>query len=197
MASILTQLAQEKSAGELRTMSNESLKWLMAKIADVRGVRVAKGISNEKVRQVNKFILGGLYCFYYNPKGKMDLPYYDQFPMVLALERYNDGFLGLNFHYLPIKYRVVFLDKLMNFAMMGDAGEIMRMRVTYDILTASKRLKLFKPCIKRYLSSHIQSKLLTIQPNEWDIAALLPLQQFKGATAPEVWQDSVDELRKN
>ena len=197
MASILTQLAQEKSAGELRTMSNESLKWLMAKIADVRGVRVAKGISNEKVRQVNKFILGGLYCFYYNPKGKTDLPYYDQFPMVLALERYNDGFLGLNFHYLPIKYRVVFLDKLMNFAMMGDAGEIMRMRVTYDILTASKRLKLFKPCIKRYLSSHIQSKLLTIQPNEWDIAALLPLQQFKGATAPEVWQDSVDELRKN
>jgi len=104
MASILTQLAQEKSAGELRTMSNESLKWLMAKIADVRGVRVAKGISNEKVRQVNKFILGGLYCFYYNPKGKTDLPYYDQFPMVLALERYNDGFLGLNFHYLPIKY---------------------------------------------------------------------------------------------
>ena len=197
MASILTQLAQEKSAGELKTMSNESLKWLMAKIADVRGVRVAKSISNEKVRQVNKFILGGLYCFYYNPKGKMDLPYYDQFPMVLALERYNDGFLGLNFHYLPIKYRVVFLDKLMNFATMGDAGEIMRMRVTYDILTASKRLKLFKPCIKRYLSSHIQSKLLTIQPNEWDIAALLPLQQFKGATAPEVWQDSVDELRKN
>jgi hypothetical protein len=197
MASILTQLAQEKSAGELRTMSNESLKWLMAKIADVRGVRVAKSISNEKVRQVNKFILGGLYCFYYNPKGKMDLPYYDQFPMVLALEKYNDGFLGLNFHYLPIKYRVVFLDKLMNFAMMGDAGEIMRMRVTYDILTASKRLKLFKPCIKRYLSSHIQSKILTIQPNEWDIAALLPLQQFKGATAPEVWQDSVDELRKN
>jgi hypothetical protein len=197
MASILTQLAQEKSAGELKTMSNESLKWLMAKIANVRGVRVAKSISNEKVRQVNKFILGGLYCFYYNPKGKIDLPYYDQFPMVLALERYNDGFLGLNFHYLPIKYRVVFLDKLMNYAMMGDAGEIMRMRVTYDILTASKRLKLFKPCIKRYLSSHIQSKILTIQPNEWDIAALLPLQQFKGATAPEVWQDSVDELRKN
>ena len=197
MASILTQLAQEKSAGELRTMSKESLKWLMAKIADVRGVRVAKSISNEKVRQVNKFILGGLYCFYYNPKGKTDLPYYDQFPMVMALERYNDGFLGLNFHYLPIKYRVVFLDKLMNFATMGDAGEIMRMRVTYDILTASKRLKLFKPCIKRYLSSHIQSKILTIQPNEWDIAALLPLQQFKGATAPEVWQDSVDELRKN
>jgi len=197
MASILTQLAQEKSAGELKTMSNESLKWLMAKIADVRGVRVAKSISNEKVRQVNKFILGGLYCFYYNPKGRMDLPYYDQFPMVLALEKYNDGFLGLNFHYLPIKYRVVFLDKLMNFAMMGDAGEIMRMRVTYDILTASKSLKLFKPCVKRYLSSHIQSKILTIQPNEWDIAALLPLQQFKGATAPEVWQDSVDELRKN
>ena len=79
--------------------------------------------------------------------------------------------------------------------MMGDAGEIMRMRVTYDILVASKRLKEFRPCIKRYLSGHIQSKILAIQPNEWDIAAFLPLQQFRGAKSQEVWQESLEQIR--
>jgi len=33
------------------------------------------------------------------------------------------------------------------------------------------------------------------QPNEWDIAAFLPLQQFRGAKAQEVWQESLEQIR--
>jgi hypothetical protein len=42
-------------------------------------------------------------------------------PMVLVLDRYNDGFLGLNLHYLPFQYRIAFLGKLMKFADLNDA----------------------------------------------------------------------------
>ena len=56
---------------------------------------------------------GNLYMFFYDPKTKEDLPYWDKFPMVLVLENYSDGFLGLNLHYLPPKFRVAFLTKLM------------------------------------------------------------------------------------
>ncbi|MFZ4414240.1 MAG: hypothetical protein ACOYOV_14250, partial [Bacteroidales bacterium] len=133
--------------------------------------------------------------FYYDPKTKDKLEYYDRFPMVLALEQYPDGFLGLNLHYLPFQYRIAFLGKLMHFAEMGANGEIQRLRVTYDILTASKSLKAFKPCLKRYLTGHIQSKILAIQSNEWDIAAFLPIQQFKKASAAKVWQESMEEIR--
>ena len=193
----LTLLAKERSSTDMKLMSQKSLAWLASRISEIKNPgAIPRGISRETYRQVTNFKLGGLYCFFYDPKGKDTLPYYDRFPMVLTLERYNDGFLGLNLHYLPFQYRVAFLGKLMKFADQGAPGEIDRLRVTYDILSASKRLKEFRPCIKRYLTGHIQSKVLAIQPNEWDIAAFLPLQQFRGATEETVWKDSLEEMRK-
>lgn len=193
--SILTSLSRQRSAADMQMMSKKSLEWLASRISEIKNPgAIPKGISKETYRHTAKFRLGGLYCFYYDPKGKDTLPYYDRFPMVLVLDRYPDGFLGLNLHYLPFQYRVAFLGKLMKFAEMDDAGEIQRLRVTYDILTASKRLKEFRPCIKKYLTGHVQSKILAIQPNEWDIAAFLPLQQFKGASAGKVWEDSIEKM---
>jgi hypothetical protein len=195
MESKLTQLANARPA-DMQMGSKKSLEWLSQKIAELRGTsNIPAGMSRERFRQVDNFRLGKLYCFYYDPKGKESLPYYDRFPMVLAIEKYNDGFLGLNLHYLPFNYRLAFLSKLLKFAVQGEPGEIDRLRVTYDILVASKRLKEFRPCIKRYLSGHIQSKILAIQPNEWDIAAFLPLQQFRGAKSQEVWQESLEQIR--
>ena len=193
----LTTLAEEHSQAELPRLSKDSLSWLKEKIGEIRSpASVALGISREKSRQTTTFKLGRLYCFYYDPKGKDDLPYYDRFPMVLVLDRYQDGFLGLNLHYLPYRYRVAFLRKLLKYAVLNQDDEVQRLRITYDILTASKRLREFQPCIKRYLFGHIKSKLLTIQPNEWEIATLLPLQQFKKAQPNKVWQDSIEEIRK-
>ena len=53
-------------------------------------------------KQAGRPFFGRLNMFIYDPKLKKKLPYYDTFPLVLPLEKYNDGFLGLNFHYLPI-----------------------------------------------------------------------------------------------
>jgi len=86
---------------------------------------------------------------------------------------------------------------LMDYAILDGNNDIMRMRVSYDILNASKRYREFRPCLKKYLHGHIQSKILAVQPNEWDIAAYLPIQQFKKASVNEVWQDSLNEIRKN
>lgn len=195
MESKLTQLAQSRPE-DLKVMSKKSLEWLANRISEIKNPgSIPRGVSRETYRQTTGFRMGRMYCFYYDPKGKDKLSYYDRFPMVLVLERYTDGFLGLNLHYLPFQYRIAFLGKLMKFAEMDDAGEIQRLRVTYDILTASKRLKEFKPCLKRYLTGHIQSKILAIQSNEWDIAAFLPIQQFKKASATKVWQESVEEIR--
>jgi len=198
MGSKLTQLAKERTTAQLQVMGSETIKWLTKKIADLRNPsRIASTINNEAFRKINRFVTGGLYYFYCDPKTNKDMPYYDRFPLVLVLERYKDGFLGLNLHYLPVKYRIALLDKLMDYAILDGNNDIMRMRVSYDILNASKRYREFRPCLKKYLHGHIQSKLLAVQPNEWDIAAYLPIQQFKKATVNEVWQDSLDEIRKH
>ena len=54
---------------------------------------------------------GRMNMFFYDPKGRKTLPYYDTFPLVLPIESYPDGFLGINFHYLPIPLRLKLLGK--------------------------------------------------------------------------------------
>jgi len=192
----LTSLAEEKRSTGYKTMSRDSIGWLRDKIEEIkRPDRIPPAINAEKFRRTTTFRVGMMYCFFYDPKTKADLPYYDKFPMVLVLEKYNDGFLGLNLHYLPVKYRVAFLTKLMKFAQLTPEDDINRMRISYDILNSAKKYAEFRPMLKRYLFNHTRSKLLKIEPNEWDVATMLPLQQFRGARASTVWKDSMQHYK--
>lgn len=207
--SLLTTLAEEKSAADLQTMSRESMKWLVAKVASLRNpLAISVPMTKEKSRFIpkgarpvpnatKKFRIGSMYFFVYDPKGKNDLDYYDKFPLVIPLESYSDGFLGLNLHYLPMRYRLYFMRKLMPKAVLNDDNEIMRLRITYEILAASRKYKEFRPCLKRYLYSHIRSRILAVEPEEWDVAMYLPVQQFKKAPASKVWKESVEEIRNS
>ena len=73
------------------------------------------------------------------------LPYYDTFPLVLPLEDYNDGFLGINFHYLPIPLRMRLLDKVVDFSNNTKFDKTTRLNVSYN---AVKRSKIIRPTIK-------------------------------------------------
>ena len=193
----LKTIAEERSVLKMEMLSRESVKWFMTKMANLKNTsRIPNTIKREEFRNTTRFIKGGLFFFYYDPKTKEDLPYYDRFPLVLMLEKYDDGFLGLNLHYLPIKYRVAFMNKLLDYGRFDEEGDPVRIRITYDILNATKRFKEFRPCIKRYLTSHVKSRILAVQPEEWETAVFLPVHQFKKAKADKVWRDSIQEIRK-
>jgi len=193
----LKTIAEERSGLKMEMLSRESVKWFMTKMANLKNTsRIPNTIKREEFRNTKRFIKGGLFFFYYDPKTKEDLPYYDKFPLVLMLERYDDGFLGLNLHYLPIKYRVAFMNKLLDYGRFDEDGDPVRIRITYDILTATKRFKEFRPCIKRYLTSHVKSRILAVQPEEWETAVFLPVHNFKKAKADKVWRESIEEIRK-
>lgn len=192
----LTKLADERNGFELEQYSIKSLKWFTSKINNLKNPRaLANQIRKETDRNTNRFLIGGLYFFYYSAKYDDRLPYWDAFPLVLPLERYGDGFLGMNLHYLPPRIRAGFMDKLMNFAIYDDNDEIKRLRITYDIVSASRRYKEFRPCIKRYLYKNIASKMLKVDANEWETAVFLPVQQFQKAKVNEVWRDSIQEIK--
>ena len=197
MTSLLTELAQQKSAAELQTLSRQSIEWLKDRVAEIRNpARIPPTIRAERNRYVTRFLLGGMYFFFYNPKTRDELPYYDRFPLVLMLQRESDGFLGLNLHYLPVRYRVLFLQKLVKYgAIYNENDEIKRVRITYEILSNAKRFREFRPCLKRYLTPHIGSKILSVMPEEWDVAAMLPVHAFRKAPVSEVWSDSLEEIK--
>ena len=130
---------------------------------------------------------GRLNMFFYDPKLKKTLPYYDRFPLVLPLERYSDGFLGINFHYLPINLRIKLLDRMVDFSNNTEFDESTTLDVDY---TGVKGIRLVKPTLKRYLSGRVKTNFRRIDADEFTVATLLPVQRFKKASDQEVYKDS-------
>ena len=135
----------------------------------------------------NKPFYGKLNMFFYDPKHKKTLPYYDTFPLVLPLEVYTDGFLGINMHYLPIPLRIKLLDRLVDYSNNTKFDESTRLMVDYNKL---KKIRLIRPTIHRYLSGYTKSQFRRIDADEFTIATLLPVQRFKKASSTEVWKES-------
>ena len=130
---------------------------------------------------------GRLNMFTYNPKHKKTLPYYDTFPLVLPIEKYPDGFLGINFHYLPIPLRIRLLDSLVDFSNNTKFDESTILKVNYSKL---KGINLIKPTLHRYLAGYTMSQFRRIDADEFTVATLLPVQRFKKASASAVWKES-------
>jgi hypothetical protein len=55
-------------------------------------------------------------------------------------------------------------------------------------------MKMFEPCVKKYLYSHVRSKFMYIYPSEWDIALMLPTEQFRKANKQRVWNESKKQI---
>ena len=164
----------------------KSTQWYKDKIKEF-GKPGAQQLIRDGKRD-NKPFYGKLNMFFYDPKFKKKLPYYDTFPLVLPLETYNDGFLGINFHYLPIPLRVKLLDKLVDYTNSEDfKSATTRMVVDYNKL---KSVRLIRPTIHKYLSGYTKSQFRRIDADEWTIATLLPVQKFQKASDREVWRES-------
>ena len=65
-----------------------------------------------------------------------------------------------------------------------------KLRWSYDVLSRASKIYEFAPCVKRYLFNHIDSRFLEIGADEWDIAALLPVDSFVGASSNKVHAES-------
>ena len=138
-------------------------------------------------KQAGRPFFGRLNMFIYDPKLKKKLPYYDTFPLVLPLENYNDGFLGLNFHYLPIPLRMKLLDRVVDFSNNTKFDESTKLTVSY---TALKRIRLIRPTLKRDLAGKVKSRFRRVDADEFTVATLLPVQRFKKGSQAEVYKDS-------
>ena len=163
----------------------KSTQWYRDKIKEF-GTPGAMDLIRDGKRN-NKPFFGRLNMFFYDPKLKAKLPYYDTFPLVLPLEPYSDGFLGINLHYLPMSLRLQLLDRLVDYSNNTKFDESTRLAVDYSKL---KKLSIIKPTLKRYLAGRVKTQFRRIDADEFTVAALLPVQRFKKASAAEVYKDS-------
>jgi hypothetical protein len=141
-------------------------------------------------RKVSAPEVGSMYHFVYDPKGKQTLPYYDKFPLIFMVGPAAGGFYGINLHYLPPTLRASLMDKLYTVASDKNYNSNTKLRLSYDIMKSASKFKYFKPTFKHYLASQVKSQFLKINADEWDIALMLPTQNFAKASTDKVYTDS-------
>lgn len=147
-------------------------------------------INHDKERLTNIILPGSMYMYSYDPKWKEELPFYDRFPLVFPFKVEKDRFWGINLHYLPLGYRAKLMDALYDLSNNQRYDEKTRLRLNYNVLNSASKFRYFKPCVKQYLFSHLQSRFMYIYPSEWDIALFLPLERFRKATKTQVFNQS-------
>jgi hypothetical protein len=179
MANILDPLVDKQ--GGIRKSAN----WYRSNVASIADRVTARKLMNQG-KLIGRPSAGRLNMFFYDPKLKKTLPYYDTFPLVLPLEPIKGGFMGMNFHYLPPLLRFRLLQRMQRFAD-GGLNEKTKIDATYDDV---KGIGLVKPTIKKYLYGHVRSQFLRIDFDEAALAVYLPVQQFKKAGTSRVYADS-------
>jgi len=187
-------LLQGIRAGQIPARTEEARQWFREKARKETSLTDAKLIREDTSRLQDKSVIGKMFFYMYDPKTKVSLPHYDMFPLIFPIERYKDGFLGLNCHYLPLPLRAKLMDALYTITNNERFDESTKLQISYSILKNASQFSLFTPCVKRYLTSHVRSRFIAVHPSEWDIALFLPVANFQKQSEKEVWAESLRKL---
>jgi hypothetical protein len=178
MPSLLDKIGKELREMGVQPRTQQVRSWLMGKISGLKMPTNRSNILNDPTRVSPQAFIGRMYFFAYDAKLKDVLPMWDKFPLVIPIETYSDGFLGMNLHYLDPMSRLFLLDRLMDFLNNDKYDNTTKFNLSYDLLSQSRRYQLFKPCIKRYLLNHITSSIIYVEPDQWETACFLPVAKF-------------------
>lgn len=186
-------LLQGIRSGQMPARTSTARVWYREKAKEVGKINETtffKSASRERLKDAQRFQIGSMYTFYYDPKHKDTLPYYDRVPLIFPINKAKGGFLGINFHYLPFKLRAKLMDSLYDVTSNDKYDESTKLQISYKILSGVSKYNEFKPTIKHYLFEHVRSRLMYVNPSEWDIALFLDMARFEKASQTQVWADS-------
>jgi hypothetical protein len=140
-------------------------------------------------------VIGRMVFYQYDAKYKKVLPYWDRFPLVFIVDVGKGFHYAINLHYLSPFLRSRLLDQLYSLLNNKKFDDSTRLKISYGILKNASKFSAFKPAFKKYLSSHIQSQILYIEPEQWAPAVFLPVARFeKASSIQSVWNDSQSSI---
>jgi len=164
MASLFDTLQANAFRAGVQARTRQSSKWFQSKIEDMTMPSRQKLLKDPALEQTDRELIGNMYMYFYDPKHKKTLPYYDRFPLTLLVQPAEGGFHGLNLHYLNYNVRAAFLDELMDLAPQKIQQTTRIRKLRYDLLQKTRKYKEFKPCFKH--------------------------EQFRKASKTKIWTDS-------
>lgn len=176
MANIFQNLQIAAFRAGITPRTKQSRDWFRQKARQLSTSRLDL-MKQEPLQLRNRHGIGNMYMYFYDPKFKETLPYYDGFPLIIMMGPAKGGFYGLNLHYLPPTVRARLLDTVLG----NDNTAIPQ--------------KYIAPAMKRYLFKHVRSKFALVEKPEWEIATFLPTADWNKASPNTVYRDSRKKLR--
>ena len=182
----------------LTKLADEAIQWLREKYETLRNQltigrsRMSKDpyrIISEGTRE-KEIQLGHMYFMNYDPKWKNTLKYYDRFPLVIPIEAWQRGFIGMNFHYLPYDLREALMKKLITRINLKEDTQRSYIDITYNDVKPFVRYKEVTPTIHKYDITYSSGTFIHIAADEWNTAIHLPVEDFRKASKGHVWMDS-------
>ena len=104
MESLLERLRSE-TPSQTRERSQEALEFFQLQVRNLK-TTPERFYKQSDLNKAKRYLEGRMYTFFYNPKTKDKLPYYDRFPLSMILGQDSDGFIGLNFHYYVQEHHI-------------------------------------------------------------------------------------------
>jgi hypothetical protein len=194
MSNIFQNLELQAFRAGITPRTKESREWFRSKVRNLKNINRESLMKEDPLKQTGREIVGSMYMFFYDPKHKETLPFYDTFPLVVVVGPAEGGFYGLNLHYLPPILRAKMLDALMDITTNNKFNDSTRFKMSYELLARTAKLKYFKPCFKHYLNEHVKSKFAMVPAPEWEIATFLPTAKFEKASINAVYKDSRQKI---
>jgi len=87
MAQLIERLQTQLNKEGFKARSDKSREWLLGKVKNLRSTR--RDLMSDYKRLSNSYKIGKMYFYYYDPKTKEKLPYYDRFPLVIPSRMYE------------------------------------------------------------------------------------------------------------
>ena len=164
-------------------------KWFVEQARSL-ATRPRSILTAEQENLTNRIRLGFLYLFFYEPKHRNKLEYFDKYPLVIPIELKENGFTGLNLHYIAPTQRLILMENIKPLILNENISNRQRVRLSHRILQSSRRYKYYKPCVKNYLYNNCKSLFLKIRAEDWETALMLPTERFVKKNKKNVWLDS-------
>ena len=190
MSSLFQKLELEAFRAGINPRTQESRDWFRRRVQRLTRINRDALMREDEINKRASHSYGSMFMYFYDPKHKNKLPYYDRFPLTIPVEPADGGFRGINLHYLPPVLRAKFLDALLNVTNNKKYDDTTKFRLTYRLLKGARNMRYFKPCLKHYLLEHVRSRFAEVPAPEWEIATFLPTAQWTKTSAGRVYQDS-------
>jgi len=149
------------------------------------------------------FFLGRMYFYKYLPDPKKLDSTFDMYPLMFIMNKTDEEFEGVNFHYMTPKARAVTMGNLFDY--LNNAEYKPNTKLIFNslrkVIRNNRKFRYAKYAYRKYRFDGISSKIIEVHPLDWEISMFCPTERFyskERRRLPDrvVWKQTEIRVRK-